>query len=156
MFSQPFIFHFLPILLPYLNFDLELIPGIGVISGSENYSMPTKSPLSLLVICQHADHCPLCEHDCISNAQQVIIAMQIQRCWTQGLADLCRVAWIEGGNGDCHPVFCALLPSSLGLDKAVEVPGVSAGDGLQVESLLSVQETKRLKGPQAKGSSLAR
>ena len=51
----------------------------------QNYD---KSPLTLLVIGQHADDGPLCENDCISNAQQVIIAMEIQWCWTQGLADL--------------------------------------------------------------------
>ena len=64
--------------------------------------------------------------------------MQIQWCWTQGLADLRRVPWIEGGDGDRHPVLGALLPRALGLDKAVEVPSVSAGDGLQVEGLLSM------------------
>ena len=64
--------------------------------------------------------------------------------------------WIEGGNGDRHPVLCALLPRTLGLDKAVQVPCVPAGNGLQVEGLLSMQETQRLKGSQAKGSSFAR
>ena len=67
--------------------------------------------------------------------------MQIQRRWTQGLADLRRMSWIEGGNSDCHPVLCALLPRALSLNKAVQVPSVPAGYGLQVEGLLSMQET---------------
>ena len=49
--------------------------------------------------------------------------------------------WIEGGNGNRHPVLCALLPRPLGLNKAVQVPSVPAGYGLQVEGLLSMQET---------------
>ena len=65
-----------------LNWYLELTL-IG--AGSK---LRQKSPLTLLVIGQHADDGPLCENDCISNAQQVIIAMEIQWCWTQGLADL--------------------------------------------------------------------
>ena len=143
MFSQPFIFHLLPILLPHLNLNLELIPKIEVINGGE---LQQKSPLSLLVIGQHADDSPFRENYCISNAQQVIIAMQIQRSWTQGLADLRRVAWIEGGNGDGDPVLCTLFPRTLGLDKAVQVPRVPAGNGLQVEGLLSVQKAQWLKG----------
>ena len=86
MFSQPFIFHFLPVLLPHLHLNLELIPRIKVIGAGSK--LRQKSPLTLLVIGQHADDGPLCENDCISNAQQVIIAMEIQWCWTQGLTDL--------------------------------------------------------------------
>ena len=87
MFSQPFIFHFFPVLLPHLYLNLELIPRIELrlMVLVQNYD---KSPLTILVIGQHADDGPLCENDCISNAQQVIIAMEIQWCWTQGLADL--------------------------------------------------------------------
>ena len=64
-FSQPFIFNLLSILIPHLNLNLELIPGVKVISGWE---LQQKSPLSLLVIGQHADDSPLGENYCISNA----------------------------------------------------------------------------------------
>ena len=79
-FSQPFIFHFLSGLLPHLNLNLELIPTyrMKVISAG----LQEGSPLTLLVIGQHTDDCPLCENNCISNAKQVIIAVEIQRCWT--------------------------------------------------------------------------
>ena len=95
-------------------------------------------PFSLLIIRQHADDRPLCENNSVPNAQQIVIAMEIQRCWSKSLANLGGVPWVEGGDGDGHPVLGALCSRALSLDEAVQVPSISAGNGLQVECLLPV------------------
>ena len=86
MFSQPFILYFVSILLPHLDFNLELVPEIEAVN--QWLKNKTKSPLPFIIIRQQANNGPLCENHCIANAQQVIITMQIQGCWTQSLADL--------------------------------------------------------------------